>query len=169
MKQPMGYAEAVERTRRIREALEEAVRLRALAPADYGKSARQPPTYTYFAMMICDDGPGPIKIGCATDVRARIALLQTGCPYPLWLMGYVHGGRDLEQQLHRKYADRRMRGEWFRWAEDLEHELYGMVWEYEDASGQKTSDFHLHVDWDAEEFAADQTPEDGLQADPTLF
>ena len=49
-------------------------------------------------------------------------------------MGYVPGGEKLERELHRKYAHLHLRGEWFRATEQLEAELYGLVYDYEDES-----------------------------------
>lgn len=62
---------------------------------------------------------GPVKIGTAEDVAARLSELQTGSPAPLQLLGYVSGGRADEQMLHRRFAALRMRGEWFSPAPEL--------------------------------------------------
>lgn len=67
---------------------------------------------------------GPIKIGFATDVAARMAALQTASPAPLKLVGAIPGGLKLEKQLHAELAEARLSGEWFsptvdvrRWAQ----------------------------------------------------
>ena len=52
-----------------------------------------------------------VKIGKTQDVAARLKSLQTGSPVPLRLLGYVSGDR--EQEFHHKYANHRLRGEWF--------------------------------------------------------
>lgn len=104
------------------------------------KDTRQPSTFTYFIRM--DEpgwvvgeslGPGgPVKIGCASDPEARLLQLQTGSPYPLRLLGYVPGGEKLERELHKKYAHLHMQGEWFRATLEFEHEIYEMIFDYQD-------------------------------------
>ena len=56
---------------------------------------------------------GPIKIGLAIDAIARLAELQTGNHELLRLIGTVGGGRVAERGLHRRFAEHRIRGEWF--------------------------------------------------------
>lgn len=65
----------------------------------------------YFVQQGAD---GPIKIGKANNVRDRMRGLQTSNPYPLRLLGVVDGGMSEEADLHRRFADARMQGEWFR-------------------------------------------------------
>lgn len=63
----------------------------------------------------------PIKIGIAKDPQARIANLQTGCPYKLDLIEVftfkteMHA-RGAERRLHKMFQakGKRMNGEWFR-------------------------------------------------------
>lgn len=57
-----------------------------------------------------------VKIGLSKDVHARIRQLQTGSPYKLALMGWVIGSDDrpLEAELHERFADRHLHGEWFQ-------------------------------------------------------
>ncbi len=65
----------------------------------------------YFARAGSD---GPIKIGITTgDPVARIAALQTGCPWPLVFIGSVSGSFQQEAWLHARFAAERMKGEWF--------------------------------------------------------
>ena len=61
---------------------------------------------------------GPIKIGVAKNVENRMADLQIGNPYKLDLLAKIQCGSkakayDLENRLHRVYARKRIRGEWF--------------------------------------------------------
>lgn len=60
---------------------------------------------------------GPIKIGKAIDVDARIAKLQTGCPEKLHVIKVI--GKNIEAELHRRFADYRKHGEWFDPAPEL--------------------------------------------------
>lgn len=63
----------------------------------------------YFAQ--CRDA---VKIGyTAGSPEARIAALQTGCPWPIWLLGSVPSPPTGEVLLHNAFASHRLRGEWF--------------------------------------------------------
>jgi len=54
-----------------------------------------------------------IKIGLSRNVANRLRELQTSSPEPLHLVGTFAGGRRLERLLHQRFADHRVRGEWF--------------------------------------------------------
>lgn len=56
---------------------------------------------------------GPVKIGWAFDIEARVKTLQTGNREPLNLVAFIAGSRVLEIEMHRLFADRALRGEWF--------------------------------------------------------
>lgn len=59
-------------------------------------------------------GAGPIKIGFSNDVIERMALLQTGNAEALILRGVIRStDRTLESQMHRKFQEDWIRGEWF--------------------------------------------------------
>ena len=62
---------------------------------------------------------GNIKIGYATNVRSRLANLQTANSAPLQLLGYITGDKSKEAELHREFSDARIAGEWFRPTESL--------------------------------------------------
>lgn len=55
-----------------------------------------------------------VKIGVAKDPLARMATLQIGSAATLRLLGSMFGGADLERVLHRRFAQYRIRGEWYR-------------------------------------------------------
>jgi Meiotically Up-regulated Gene 113 (MUG113) protein len=57
---------------------------------------------------------GPIKIGFTTDVRGRMAALQTATAEELTLVGIMVGEQQDEAALHARFAPSRIRGEWFR-------------------------------------------------------
>jgi hypothetical protein len=63
---------------------------------------------------------GLVKIGCSTGIERRLMYLQTGTPHELTLLGVIETDhpRELERQLHKRFADRRRRGEWFELSED---------------------------------------------------
>ncbi len=55
-----------------------------------------------------------IKIGKATgSPKARIATLQTGCPFPIVAIGYISGGIAEEFALHKRFEKFHAHGEWF--------------------------------------------------------
>ncbi len=55
------------------------------------------------------------KIGFARDVARRLEALAISCPIPMSLVYAVETNRfrQLERHLHKRFADRRIRGEWF--------------------------------------------------------
>lgn len=60
-----------------------------------------------------------VKIGVAVSVKDRIAGMQTGCPYPLKLLGAFrsHTPYEAEERLHEMFNDCHYRGEWFKLTE----------------------------------------------------
>ena len=68
---------------------------------------------TYFVQA----GDGPIKIGSSVNPVHRTISLQNGCPKPVRLLGTTPRYREL--QLHKKFSELRIRGEWFK----LDNEL----------------------------------------------
>jgi sRNA-binding protein len=65
-------------------------------------------------------GPGgPIKIGIADDLAARVAGLQTANAAKLSLLTWCHGGLPRERELHRQFAALRLHGEWFQPGDEL--------------------------------------------------
>jgi Meiotically Up-regulated Gene 113 (MUG113) protein len=60
-----------------------------------------------------------IKIGCSSDVRHRLSILQQGFPTALEPLGFIRvemfdSEHVLENQLHRQFSRLRHHGEWFR-------------------------------------------------------
>ncbi len=63
---------------------------------------------------------GPIKIGFTTgSVVWRIRQLQHTSPHILNLIGAHEGGREDETILHKQFADRKHRGEWFNPCQEI--------------------------------------------------
>lgn len=60
-----------------------------------------------------------IKIGYAVDVEKRLAVLQTGCPEELVVVGMTQGTVADEKALHAKFNLDHIRGEWFRASDEL--------------------------------------------------
>ena len=55
-----------------------------------------------------------VKIGNSNDPFARLGEIQWGCPCDLKLEAVFDGGQEEEFALHRRFAEQRIRGEWFR-------------------------------------------------------
>lgn len=62
---------------------------------------------------------GPIKIGITVYPPKRIGELQTGCPWPITLLGVRAGEPHHENWLHKRFSKSRMTGEWFECSEEL--------------------------------------------------
>jgi T5orf172 domain len=66
----------------------------------------------YFAQA-ANDPDGPIKIGFSSDVQVRARNLSAGSVGGVVILATVPGGMEVESYLHEKFADLRIRGEWF--------------------------------------------------------
>jgi hypothetical protein len=64
--------------------------------------------------MIQTGDDGPVKIGLTRDVRRRLETLQISSPTRLRLLALFEGSRELECELHRRFAAARIKGEWFK-------------------------------------------------------
>lgn len=54
-----------------------------------------------------------VKIGWSDNPKRRLRNLQSGSPVPLRLLAVYEGGHYVEAELHRRFADKRVHGEWF--------------------------------------------------------
>lgn len=63
--------------------------------------------------MIQSGDGGPVKIGLSKNPKKRLSQLQVSHPYTLRLIHIFAGGRDEEIALHLRFAEARIRGEWF--------------------------------------------------------
>lgn len=64
-----------------------------------------------------------VKIGYATNVANRMADIDMCHPEPLTLLGSVPGNPRIEKFFHRKFKSLRVRGEWFRLADELQQHI----------------------------------------------
>jgi ribosomal protein L40E len=68
-------------------------------------------------------GPGsadPIKIGFTSgDAETRLKGIQTGSPVRLNVIATIESDYRLENQIHRKFAQHRLSGEWFSRAPEI--------------------------------------------------
>lgn len=54
-----------------------------------------------------------VKIGCSFDPDSRLKEIQVGCPFEVKIEATLPGHHTEEQAIHRRFADDRLRGEWF--------------------------------------------------------
>jgi predicted transcriptional regulator len=100
--------------------------------------------YVYFIKTAAS--PVMVKIGVAADPLARMADLQTGCPYDLSLAGKIpclsqaHAFQ-IEKAAHRVFRKFHKRGEWFTVREDLFHFLDRIIAKQEMCSQVELEDF----------------------------
>lgn len=103
-----------------RERMAQEERLRAAEAAHIGAllaatraelAAAKPVQHVYFIHNASDD---TIKIGIAADVTQRLKQLQPNYAGELKLLGTIPaGGRSTEAELHERFAQYRLHGEWF--------------------------------------------------------
>jgi hypothetical protein len=73
--------------------------------------------YVYFIMS---DKTQAIKIGfTAGNVKIRLSALQTAHPYKLKVLATLNGNRSYEKELHKRFSQFRLEGEWFEPHPDL--------------------------------------------------
>ncbi len=60
-----------------------------------------------------------IKIGYSNDPQDRLKSLQTGCPTKLHIQAIMNGDSQTESGLHELFSHLRVRGEWFRYTDEL--------------------------------------------------
>jgi hypothetical protein len=97
----------------------------------------RPDPWVYFIA----DGHGHIKIGYATNVRTRFDDLQVANASALTIMLTIPGGNKLESELHKRFADHRVRGEWFRLVPEIIDFIAGEV----AAKEPKTVPKHIRI------------------------
>ena len=62
---------------------------------------------------------GPIKIGKSNDPHERIGSLQISSSEPLTLLGVMDGDIKEEKNIHTKFLNYRIKGEWFKPSNNL--------------------------------------------------
>lgn len=72
---------------------------------------------------------GYIKIGHSTNPQHRLKNHQTSTPYELWLLAQipVDDAKAVEAELHERYDDVKVRGEWFELDYDAYDDFVDMV------------------------------------------
>lgn len=67
--------------------------------------------YVYFLLNKFDSA---VKIDITANPKQRLKALQCSHSQPLEILKVVEGGRELEAELHKKFADYKIIGEWFK-------------------------------------------------------
>lgn len=77
-----------------------------------------------------------VKIGITSGrVYERMNLLQVGCPLPLEMLAAFEGSKADEVALHLRFANLRIRGEWFHLTAELRACIAGFPKPEKPASG----------------------------------
>lgn len=76
--------------------------------------------------FIQDEATKSIKIGISFNVQTRLEQIQNMCPSKLILLKCIKGGIDKEKELHERFSEHRLHGEWFRENEELENFIEGL-------------------------------------------
>ena len=89
---------------------------------------------------------GPIKIGHTNNgVEERLKELQTGSPDKLILIGIIEGDVKKEQELHKRFKNYRVRGEWFNNSPELDNYILKHIVKYKERHSFK-DDIRTGVD-----------------------
>lgn len=105
----------IEEAKRISDGKERAAQRLAKLPP--------PKQFVYFIVS----STGEIKIGTASRPLTRLRKLQTGHHAHLTLMATVEGGVELEREYHQRFAQHRIRGEWFYSHPDIWREINRLI------------------------------------------
>ncbi len=105
------------------------------------------PQIVYFIECV---GHSLVKIGwsnCVQGSGGRFQSLQTACPFQLALVGIIdHAGFKKEQHLHKKFADQRHLGEWFRFEEPIREYLRDNGYLLQDPILLRGRNMYVHID-----------------------
>lgn len=99
---------------------------RGILSPELRRGCSQPKKYPTGEVVYFVERDGFVKIGTTKRLIRRIGALIEGSsrirglsPGPVRLLGVLLGGRDLERELHERFAHRRVSGEWFWPDEEL--------------------------------------------------
>ena len=71
--------------------------------------------------------PSFIKVGYTKeDIQDRLSKIQVGCPHQITLLATSDGEMDYEKSIHKELDDHRVRGEWFKWNNEVEKVLINL-------------------------------------------
>lgn len=116
----LRWQDAESLVRKIESAAEDAVYLAQAERAmrEY-ESKDATPQFVYFIGA----ESGPIKIGVATKPPQRLRELQTSHHERLSILATCEGDMEVEKAYHKRFADHRLSGEWFKRVPEIEAEI----------------------------------------------
>lgn len=85
-----------------------------------------PPKGDGFVYFIKEADRPRVKIGFSKDIYNRVTDLQVSCSSELMLVGYFAGTRQDESELHRRFKNDRIHGEWFNLSDELHSYIYSL-------------------------------------------
>jgi len=90
---------------------------------DKAKAPKKEPKWVYFARA----GRGNrVKIGTTSSVTSRMRALSHPLVGKLRVIGVVPGGYEVEARMHQRFAEYRIKGEWFRLEDELAEFVAGL-------------------------------------------
>jgi len=94
--------------------------------AEKKKPQKPPRTYDNFVYLV--HASGHWKLGVSQNVEQRLRELQTGCPFRVEIVKFWKSehATKVERALHRRFAEHRMEGEWFKLPENSVTYLKGI-------------------------------------------
>lgn len=81
-----------------------------------------------------------VKIGFTKNINKRLSQLQVSSPVKLELLHLIEGNVTLEKELHQKFKDFRVSGEWFNYDSSILEYFQDkkcLLWEYGFATEEK--------------------------------
>lgn len=81
-------------------------------------------TITQYVYMIMAKEDNTVKIGTSNDPNKRLKQLQTGNNKQLVIVGLIKGGQELEKNIHALFRESRIKGEWFKYTQEIEDFFY---------------------------------------------
>jgi DNA-binding XRE family transcriptional regulator len=69
------------------------------------------------------ESDGLIKLGWSADPIARATKIASDNPHPIRILGVIPGGKEVETQLHHRFAAFIVRGEWFALPDEARREI----------------------------------------------
>lgn len=100
-------------------------------------------TATGFVYFIRAVGTSRIKLGFSAEPEKRLRELQTASPNRLVLLAKWPGTVAIERQLHKEFAEYRVRGEWFKLPRPLIEQLLGSAKPVRSVEKPNTEDLRL--------------------------
>lgn len=67
-----------------------------------------------------------VKIGISTNPQKRLQQMRTGNP-DITLLGDIPGGRRIETDLHQRFSEARLEGEWFCFTAEIARTIKGLL------------------------------------------